>query len=317
MTLAEKIKHKAVELGFDLAGITDASAIGPEHCQMLENWLKAGYCAGMGYMQRNLDKRTNPAALLSNARSVIVVGLNYKPRRTESGPSSPETSVGRVANYARYEDYHVFVKKLLRLLAEFITTESGQDPKFKFCVDSVPLAERSLAARAGLGFIGKNHMLINPIFGPEILLGEIITDLELPTDKPIACNCKDCVKCIAACPTGALSSDGTFDSNKCISYLTIEHKEKIFPELAQKIADRVFGCDQCVLACPFQQQAPVCGNNQFKFYPDRAKLDLKRILDFYEKDFDSEFADSVMRRTGLEKLKANARVCLDNIEKND
>jgi len=242
--------------------------------------------------------------------------------------------MGRVANYAQYEDYHTFIKKQLHKLTVFLSSLAGTGFKFKICVDSVPLAERALAVRAGLGFIGKNHMLINPTLGAQIFLGEVITDLKLQTDEPtlrhserIFChserseesigsttaNCSNCQSCISACPTGALRDDGQFDAGKCISYLTIEHKGRIPADLAEKIGDRLFGCDECVLACPYQKDAPVCKNKQFKFYNDRAKLSLNEILNLSQELFEAKFADSVINRSGIERLKRNAQICLKNI----
>ena len=325
MSLAQDIKQKAIELGFDLAGITDASALDNEQFKLFTDWLAFGYAARMDYMRENLDKRTSPAKLLENAQSVICLGLNYKPpRRPPSLRASQSdarqshfrhetTPTGRVANYAQYEDYHSFIKKQLHKLTDFISSVAGEGLQFKICVDSAPLAERALAARAGLGFIGKNHMLINPTLGPQILLGEIITTLMLQTDEPITNDCSSCNKCIDACPTGALRADGQFDANKCISYLTIEHKGEIPAALTGKIGDRLFGCDECVLACPYQKEAPVCKNKQFKFYNDRARLDLRRILDLTQEDFEVEFADSPIKRSGLDRLKTNARICLTNV----
>ena len=314
MSLAEDIKQEAFRLGFDLAGITDASPIDTDHIELLTDWLKAGYNGRMDYMHRNLEKRIHPAELLENAQSVICLGLNYYPPTTQNSKLKIQnSSFGRIANYARYEDYHSFIKKQLRKLSLFITSITGSNFEFKICVDSVPLAERALAERAGLGFIGKNHTLINPEFGPQILLGEIITTLKLQLDRPIKSHCSNCDKCITACPTGALRPDGQFDANKCISYLTIEHKGRIPSALAGKIGNRLFGCDECVLACPYQKDAPVCRNKQFKFYNDRAKLNLQDILDMTEKDFETKFADSPIKRLGMERLKRNARICLDNI----
>ena len=186
--------------------------------------------------------------------------------------------------FAQYEDYHQFIKKQLRKLIAFIAERVGCGVQFKMCVDAEPAAERAIAAKAGLGFIGKNHMLINPQLGCQILLGEIITSLKLPADKPIKGDCSDCGKCVRACPTGALRSDGQFDANICISYLTIEYKEQIPPDLAKKIGDRVFGCDECVLACPWQKNAPPCKNKEFKFYSDRTALDLQEILDLSQRE---------------------------------
>ena len=358
MSLTNHIKHKAIEFGFDLVGITEAAPIDADQTELLKAWLKSGFAGQMEYMHRNLQKRTDPAKLLDGAKSVICVGLNYKPlkcsaplRASQSDARQSDlrcssAAVGRVAQYAQYEDYHVFIRKQLSKIIDFISSINGGGQKFKICVDSVPLAERTLAARAGLGFIGKNHMLINPKLGGQVFLGEIVTTLNLEADKPIvsgseqkeplarsrpflkggACGevegeestelittgCANCDKCVNACPTGALRADGQFDANKCISYLTIEYKGQIPSELAKKIGGRLFGCDECVLACPWQRDAPVCKNKQFKFYNDRAEFNLSRILNLTQRDFDLEFDDSPIKRLGLERLKRNAQVCLNN-----
>jgi len=312
MSLSQEIKRKAIELGFDLIGITDVSPLNTEQVEMFTDWLKSGSAGQMSYLHRNFEKRTQPAKLLANAQSIICVGLNYKPPKHKLTPSHFTAPMGKVANYAQYEDYHPFIKGQLHKLTEFIISVTRRDHKFKICVDSEPLAERALAARAGLGFIGKNRMLINPKLGPQIFLGEIITTLKLPTDELITNNCSNCDKCFSACPTGALMPNGRFDANKCINYLTIEYKGRIPPDLAEKIADRLFGCDDCVLACPYQKDAPVCKNKQFKFYNDRAKLNLDWILNLKQQDFDTKFTDSTIKRIGLDRLKRNARICLDN-----
>jgi len=331
MSLAQDIKQKALEIGFDLVGITDASPIDAEQIELLTGWLKSGFAGQMNYMQRNFEKRINPAKLLENAKSVIVVGLNYKPpkhspslrgaKRRSNLIFSPAfhagfsfIPAGKVSSYAQYEDYHLFIKKQLRKLIDFIRSIAGTCDKFKICVDSAPLAERALAVRAGLGFIGKNHMLINPTLGPQIFLGEIITTVKLQPDEPITANCSNCNKCIEACPTGALRADGQLDASKCISYLTIEYKGQITAELAKKIGNRLFGCDECVLACPYYENAPICKNKQFKFYDDRAELNLEEILNLTEEQFKKRFADSVIKRLGLGGLQRNARICLANIQ---
>ena len=344
MPLTDEIKRKALELGFDLVGVTDASPIDGKQVQSFSDWLASGFAGQMSYMHRNFEKRIHPAKLLEDAHSVIVVGLNFKPAkpspslrasrsraeqsagekpisslrasRSDARPSQiPDrtTATGRVAQYAQYEDYHPFVKSRLRTLVNFISSLTGAGEKFKVCVDSAPVAERALAARAGLGFIGKNHLLINPTLGPQIFLGEIITTVKLQFDRPTAGNCSTCTKCIDVCPTGALRPDGQFDANKCISYLTIEHKGNIPPDMAEKIGDRLYGCDECVLACPYQHSAPACGDKQFKFYGDRANLDLHRVLSMTQQDFDAEFTDSVISRLGLDRLKRNARICAMNV----
>jgi epoxyqueuosine reductase len=313
MSLSQDIKHNAIELGFDLFGVTDATPINAEQAEIFAQWLKSGFAGQMHYMHRNLQKRLNPARLFENARSVIVVGLNYAPPEHKPKPPDPAVPSGRVAGYAQYEDYHSFIKERLYKLLDFIKSLAGIGVKSKICVDSVPLAERSLAVRAGLGFIGKNHMLINPGLGCRIFLGEIITDLELSPDEPVAGECADCRKCLDACPTGALRPDGQFDAGLCINYLTIEYKSQIPPGPAEKIADRLFGCDECIVTCPYQKNAPACKNKQFKFYHGRARIDLQEILSLDAEAFDMKFAESPIKRIGLEGLKRNARICLANI----
>ena len=315
MSTAQEIKAEAISLGFDLAGVTDASPVSEEHVRFFAEWLKAGYAGQMDYLGRSFEKRIDPGRLLPGARSAIVVGLNYKPARSQVREEDGRV-VGKVAAYAQYEDYHGFIRRRLEKLIERIGLTCDAGARFKICVDSEPLAERALAARAGIGFIGKNHVLINPEIGPQILLGEVMTTLSLEADEPsssVIGGCLKCDRCVAACPTGALSADGQFDARRCISYLTIEYKGQVTPELAEKIGNRVFGCEECILACPYQQKAPICGNTEFTFYPGRAKLNLHRILNLTQQEFDAEFADSPIRRLGLERLKRNAQICLSNI----
>jgi epoxyqueuosine reductase len=326
MTLTDNIKRKTLELGFDIVGVTDASPLDTEQMEFLADWLKAGYAARMNYMHRNLEKRIDPAKLLENAQSIIVVGLNYKPPTQNLKTLNSAKPAGKIAHYAQYEDYHPFIKNRLRKLSDFLISIAGKGLQFRICVDSAPLAERAFAVRAGLGFIGKNRMLINPTFGPQIFLGEIITTLKLQPDEPTRCHserseesplsttthCASCNKCIAACPTGALRADGQFDAGKCINYLTIEYKGEVPPDLAKKIGNRLFGCDDCVLACPYQQNAPPYRNKQFKYYKDRAELNVDDVLSLSEESFKAGFADSVIKRLGLAGLKRNAQICRAN-----
>jgi len=310
MNQATAIKHKAVELGLDLVGITDAAPIAQPHVRLLTAWLDAGYAGPMHSMHRHLDKRHDPGQLLPEARSVIIVGLNYK--SLQGSPPGTGKAMGRVADYAQYEDYHGFLKARLNELAAFIGSVAGQAVRFKVCVDSVPLLERALAARAGLGFIARNHMLTHPRLGPQLFLGELITDLTLPTDEPSQGNCGDCDLCIRACPTGALRADGVLDASRCLNTWMIEHAGDIPSDLAARIGDRVYGCDECVTACPFQQKAPACANSAFRFYPDRAWLDLNEVLAMTEDAFMTLFAYSPIRRIGLERLQRSARICMEN-----
>jgi epoxyqueuosine reductase len=316
MDITGKIKEKALSLGFDLVGVTSAAALEDYHKRAFSRWLKNGCAEQMDYMRRNVDKRFDPVCLMDEAKSVIVAGLNYKLQKDSIAKSVSNKPLGKVARYARYEDYHGFLKKLLWQLAEFIISQTGRDVKFKVCVDSAPLAERAFAVRAGLGFIGKNHMLINPELGPEILLGELIIDIELEPRYPdiigVELNCNNCDKCIKACPTGALRPDGQFDARRCISYLTKKHGTEIEKGLAEKTGLRLFGCDECVLACPYQQKAPLCRNLSFKYYPDRSDIPLDTILNMDSEEFAARFKDSPLLRPGLDVLKRNVRICLGN-----
>lgn len=307
MNESKHIKAKALELGFDLVGITTAEPIGDTHPQYFQNWLKQGCAAGMEYLHRNTDKRFNPSKLLEKAKSVICVGLNYKPIHNSSNNEH------KIANYALYEDYHPFIKSRLCRLADFIVQFVANKPvHFKVCVDSVPLAERALAQRAGLGFLGKNRCLTHPHLGGQLLLGELICTLDLPPDEPMAENpCENCNQCVKACPTGALDSSGGFDSRKCISYLTIEEKEAIANPMACKI-NSLFGCDACLMACPYQSHAPACKNKNFAFFPQRNLLDVKTMLTWTEDDFGQHFKNSSVERIGFERLKRNAEIYLKN-----
>lgn len=318
MNLTWDIKNKAIESGFDLVAVTDASPVDTRDAEMLTEWLNHGYAGRMDYMHRNLSKRINPMLLLKNAQSVIIVGLNYTPPKNKTEQTGISQPAGKICAYAQYEDYHTFIQKRLHKIVDHITDITEEDVRFRICTDSAPVAERALAVRAGFGFIGKNHMLINPALGCRIFLGEIITNLKLAYDKPVSCDepiCKTCNKCIEACPTGALRWDGRFDAARCINYLTIEYKEQIPPELADKIDDRLFGCDTCMDVCPYQKNAPVSSNKQFKFYDDRATIDLQEVLNMSSEEFAAKFGGSVIKRPGLEILKRNAENCLRNIMK--
>jgi epoxyqueuosine reductase len=315
MSLTQDIKRKIIAMGFDLAGITDASPIDAEQVEFFAAWLNSGFAGQMDYMHRNLHKRFNPSSILEDAQSVIVTGLNFT-TPTQKKQIHTTTPMGRIVDYAQYQDYHPFIEKQLYELTDFISSMAGRNLKYKICVDSAPLAERALAVRAGLGFIGKNHMLINPKFGCRIFLGEIITNLKLETDTPIVTDCSNCHKCIDVCPTSALRADGQLDASRCINYLTIEHKGRIPLDLAEKIDVRLFGCNECINICPYQKNAPACNNKQFRFYNDRAAIDLREVLDLNQESFETKFSDSVIIRSGLDRLKRNAENCFMNITQN-
>jgi len=315
MSLEQEIKNRALELGFDAVGISDATPIAQADIDRLKLWLAEGRAAGMDYLHRNFEKRVHPAALLDGARSVIVVALNYKPAEDEEPAAAATGPSGTVAMYARYEDYHDFLRPRLHQLADFVRGRTDDEQRFKVCVDSVPLAERALAMRAGLGFVGTSHMLIHPALGPQIFLGELVTTVELHPDKPSSGSCVGCDRCVRACPTGALGADGRFDANRCLSYQTIEHRGAIAPDLAERMGDRLFGCDQCVLVCPYRHAAPTRANRELRYDPECAHLDLAHVLGLTADSFAREFAGSPINRLGLTGLQRNARICLANAQR--
>ena len=308
MTTEADIKQKALALGFEAVGITTADSVDAEFIKYFKAWLDAGCAAKMGYLHRNIDKRFDPRQLLKGARSVICVALNYRPAAEETSEDTPI----RIARFGQYEDYHPFIKERLFQLAEFIKNEIGDGIRFKACVDSVPIAERALAQRAGLGFVGKNHMLINPELGSQFLLGELITTLELEADEPFEqIPCGDCGRCLRACPTGALGFDGSFDARKCISYLTLEEPEDIPAEYKHKIGNRIFGCDECILACPHELNALSRQNTDFQHHTEWEKLTPEQIQNMNEDEFQKTFAGSGFIRLGLNRLKRNGIIFTD------
>jgi epoxyqueuosine reductase len=301
----KQIKQYCMELGFDAVGITTADPVDAELIEYFKAWVDDGCAAMMGYLGRNIDKRFDPEQLLKGARSVICVALNYRPARDDLTDDPPV----RIARFAQYEDYHPFIKERLFQLAEFIKNEIADGIRFKACVDSVPIAERALAQRAGLGFVGKNHMLINPEMGSQFLLGELITTLDLEPDEPFAqVPCGDCGGCVRACPTGALDRDGYFDARKCISYLTIEEPDEISTEYREKLDNRIFGCDECILACPHELKGAVRKNKDLIFHPEWQNLTPDQIENMTEGEFQKIFAGSGFIRLGLDRLKRNARI---------
>lgn len=270
-SLSILIKNKAKELGFDACGIAEVASADTE-VLFFDRWIAEGCHAGMKYMENYRDIRLNPAGLVEGARSVISVALNYYPAQKQS-PDSP-----RISYYAYGKDYHIVVKDKLRQLWEYITSLvpvlDSTLPVARFFTDSAPILERYWAWKAGLGWIGKNTNLIIPGKGSFFFLGEIVTTLELDYDTPQKNRCGTCRRCLDSCPTGALERPGHLNANKCISYLTIEHKGDIPSEQASRLGDRLYGCDTCQEVCPWNRFASP--TREVAFSPSPAFLSLKK-----------------------------------------
>lgn len=293
------LKTWALDLGFHRAGVASVGAA--ETGDALRRWVAEGRHAGMVYMARRVEERADPRLLLPGARSAVCVALHYAGDEEAPGDLWP-----RVARYARGRDYHNLMGRRLKKLARRIE-EGFPGARAKPCVDTAPVLERELAARAGLGAVGKNTMLLHPEHGSWFLLGEVLTTLELDPDSRLADPCGSCTRCLDACPTGALDAPYRLDSERCISYWTIEHRGAIPEERADQLAGWVFGCDLCQEACPWNER-PATGHPELALSATRRDLDLAGLLSLGEEEYRERFRGSAMQRARREGLRRNALV---------
>ncbi|WP_354445699.1 tRNA epoxyqueuosine(34) reductase QueG [Marinobacter sp. MBR-99] len=308
--LPDKIRAWASELGFADAGITCADT-GP-HAERLQKWLKAGYHGDMAYMADHGDKRYTPDALVPGTTRVISVRMDYLP--TPDNPKRVLTNreTAYVTRYALGRDYHKLMRKRLATLAAKIDSAvSGYD--YRAFVDSAPVLERGLAQRAGLGWIGKNNMLIHPKAGSFFFLGEIFTSAPLPVDEAFdSQHCGSCSACLEVCPTDAFVGAHLLDARRCISYLTIELKGPIPEELRSKMGNRVFGCDDCQLVCPWNKFNKPTRENDFQPRHGLDNSSLAELFLWTEDEFLKRTEGSAIRRTGYENWLRNLAVGLGN-----
>ena len=302
MSLTTAVKRRAAELGFVACGITDPSPI--EDGGWLDRWLASGYAGVMRYLHRQARKRKDPRLIIPGATSVVVVLDNYYDGEPDSGPAP------KVARYARGEDYHRVTRERLERLADLLRSH-GASIAHTFA-DSGPVPERALALRAGLGWIGKNTMLIRPGAGSFFFIGTIFTDLVLEQDRSDAADhCGRCTRCLDACPTGALVGPRVLDATRCISYLTIEQKGPIPEALAERLDGWVFGCDICNEVCPWNQRfAEESPAEQFRsrHLLDGAGPELFDEMD--EEEFTRRFGDTPLERAGLRGMRRNFHAAL-------
>ncbi|HXC62412.1 MAG TPA: tRNA epoxyqueuosine(34) reductase QueG [Nitrospiria bacterium] len=307
------IKAYARKIGFDLVGITTAEIL-EEDEQHLAVWLEAGFAGEMAYMARSPSRRARPQELLPDAKSVICLGLYYYPG--EPSEPDPDSLLGEVSRYAWGKDYHQVIEHLLDELIAYLKKQTGSALKFKTMVDHGPVLEKALAQRAGLGFIGKNTLLIHQDLGSWVFLAELITNLDLEPDKPQFNQCGSCTACLSACPTGALVQPFVLDARRCISYLTIELKGEIPESLRPQMEDWVFGCDICQEVCPFNAQQKTIGHPYFTASEGAGPwLSLSDVLAVREdQDFKAKFSETPLLRPKRQGLQRNAAAVAQNLE---
>jgi len=305
----EKIRSFALHLGFDACGFAKVQRLDQE-AYRLEEWLKQNRQAGMHWMENHFEKRINPALLVSGAKTVIsVIASYYHPKHQQL---IGDKTTPQIAKYAQGRDYHKVFKKKLKKLHAFINEEIGEAAGRSF-VDSAPVLDKTWAQRAGLGWIGKNSNLLNKKIGSYFLIGELILDIELSYDLPVSDHCGSCTRCIEACPTNAIYEPYRVDSNRCISYLTIEHKGEIEEKYHTSIENWVFGCDICQDVCPWNSKAVLA---RFEDLHPRSYVLDKSLAEFEqldEKSFNELFEGSAVRRTKADGFKRNVLIVKDNL----
>ena len=308
--LADQIKYWCRTLGFQQAGITDTDL--GEHAERHRRWLAAGYHGEMAYMARHGDKRTHPELLVEGTQRIIVVRMDYLPPEVETTKVLSQPQKAYISRYALGRDYHKVIRKRLSTLAKWIENEVGAFGHRAF-VDSAPVLERGLAQNAGLGWTGKNSLILHPKAGSLFFIGELFTDLPLPIDPPFETHhCGKCQRCRDLCPTQAIVDDQVVDARRCISYLTIELNGPIPEEFRSRIGNRVYGCDDCQLVCPFTRFVSVSQEDDFAPRHDLDRADLLTLFNVSEPEFLEITAGSAIRRIGYIKWLRNLAVGLGN-----
>ncbi len=292
------IKKKARALGFDFCGISKAEKLVEEESK-LADWLARGYHGKMTYLANHFDKRLDPAKLVSGAKSVVSLLYNYYP-----GDEEDDNTPYKIARYALGKDYHFVIKDKLKALMQILHEKVGEIHGRVF-VDSAPVMERQWAARSGLGWIGKNTLLLNRQMGSFFFIAELIIDLELEYDSPMRDFCGTCTRCLDACPTDALVEAGILDASKCISYFTIELRDAIPEEFKGTYEKWIFGCDICQEVCPWNRFATRHSEPAFEKSDAIEKLQREGIKEITEEIFNKEFRGSPLKRTKYNGMKRN------------
>ncbi|USD65074.1 tRNA epoxyqueuosine(34) reductase QueG [Vibrio sp. SCSIO 43136] len=308
--LANQIKLWGKELGFDQVGICDVDL--SEHEQSLQAWLDAGYHGEMDWMARHGMMRARPDELLPGTVRVISARMNYLPSQALFASNLKDPSLGYVSRYALGRDYHKLVRNQLKKLGQKIEQQLGEQLGYRPFVDSAPILERPLAQKAGLGWSGKHSLIINPSAGSWFFLGELLIDIPLPVDSPSEDQCGKCTACITSCPTGAIVEEGVVDSRKCISYLTIEFDGVIPEPMRPLIGNRIYGCDDCQLVCPWSKEAPLTEREDFQRRPSLEEVSLLSLFNWQEDEFLKKMEGSAIRRIGYHQWLRNLAVAMGN-----
>ena len=305
--LRQWLDEAAAAAGFDLVAVASADVFAPDREEALRR-IDAGLMDGLAWFTAQRVRRgTDPETLLPGARSIISLGWNYYP--AEDPPKS--AGQGLIARYARGRDYHRVMKRRMRRIVLDLTERLGDQFAARWHVDDGPMLDRAAAARAGLGWFGKNGNILSPSYGSWLLLGQIITDLPLAADPPLAKTCGQCARCIPACPTDAIVAPYVVDNRRCISYLTIEHKGAIPTELRASTGNLVFGCDICQEVCPVNRKAKSTRDPNFG-RADLSAVDLIELLEMTDEQFRQRFAATPVMRAKRVGMQRNACVALGN-----
>jgi epoxyqueuosine reductase len=311
---AQELKSEALSIGFDLVGI--APAITPHGFTPFKEWLKRGFSGEMHYMTKHAAARHHPSNVMDGVRSIVLVGMNYysDPVREDPSPhqnSSPRLS-GKVSRYAWGTDYHVILRERLKQLQKFVI-QNVPESNSRVVVDTAPILERDFSQIAGIGWIGKNTMLINKYEGSWLFLGGLLVDFKLEYDPPHTANhCGTCTRCLDACPTDAFAGPYQLDSRLCISYLTIELRSSVPKSLRPKIGSWVFGCDICQDVCPWNRKSSRTHEPGFLPQNGTYPFDLEQVLSLTEETFRKQFNKSTLKRPKRAGLLRNAAIALGN-----
>ncbi|MGE3180987.1 MAG: tRNA epoxyqueuosine(34) reductase QueG [Phycisphaerae bacterium] len=307
---AQIAKATAIEAGFSLAGVTSAEPLAG--FEYYRDWLAAGRAGSMEYLRRNVHFRENPGQLLAGAQSILCVAMSYNREDVPPAEQQQSGGFGKVARYARGHDYHSVLKRRLYRVIELLREQVPEPFEARPFVDTGPILERQLAARAGLGWIGKNTLLMNAKLGTYLFLGEIITTLVMEPDGAVADHCGTCTRCLDACPTKAFPAPYQMDASRCISYLTIEHREEIPQAFHKQIGEWVYGCDVCQEVCPHNTRAPRGNDEELLADTTPAYVPLPLLANLTSGDYRRLTKNSAARRATRQMWERNGEIVRGN-----